>query len=154
MRDQQPVTAFGIADGKRRQYPSIRELSRKLKISGSYARRKINSGLPCKGYLLFDDIHADTPETKEMLRSVCADFDKHNEEATAKAKRKRDGLVSVRIDSKTVILIKASRWTPDYAERYRAKLHDAQRQAAKYEPSDFVNQNNHLMDKPKRGGRQ
>lgn len=150
------MTAFCIDDGKRRQYPSVRELCRKLKLSDTYARRKINSGSPCKGYLLFDDIHANTPETKAILSSVCSAFDKHNEEIEAKAKRKRDGLVSVRIDSKTVILVKASRWTPDYAERYRAKMRDAQRLSSKYEPSDFINQNNTLIDKPKskRGGRQ
>lgn len=148
MKQPKPITAFRIPDAERHHFASSRELVRKLDITQAYALRRLNTGIPCKGWLLFDDNHANTPEAREMIRAVCTNFDEKMEqiEARAKGRENPDALISVRIDSKTVILVKAKNWTPDYAERYRAKMRDAQRQAAKYEPTDFVKQNSHLLD--------
>ena len=64
-----------------------------------------------------------------------------------------ESLVSVRIDARTVILVKARNWTPDYAERYRARMTDNRRKADRYEPAEFRNRNDHVNDRKKRGGR-
>ena len=155
MRAGMPLVAYRVADGLLRRFTSIYDLERKLGIAHSYSNIRKNTGKACKGWLIFDAEKENDPETIAMLQAAMAEIDNYNQvaEERAKATAKADRLVSVRIDSKTVILVKASKVTPDYAERYRAKMRDAQRQAAKYEPTDFVKRNDHMLDH-KRGGRQ
>lgn len=155
MRAAKPIVAYRVADGLQRRFTSIYDLERKLGIAHSYSNIRKNTGKACKGWLIFDADKAGKPETNDLVRSAMEDVESQNKavEEEAKAKIKSDSLVSVRIDAKTVILVKASKLTPDYAEKYRAKMRDAQRQAAKYEPTDFVKRNDHMLDH-KRGGRQ
>lgn len=106
MKTPKPTIAYHIPDAKRKRFASQNEMYKKLGIAPTYAARRINTGKPCKGWLLYDANHADSPEAREQLRKHCPEA----------------GYVSVRIDSRTTILVKAEKWTPDYAERYREKL--------------------------------
>lgn len=106
-----------------RGLPHLSAMCAKFGIAQSYAIRKIGTGVPCKGFLIFETHKADSPEAKEMVRAVCLGMDKREEAAEARRKRRnKEAKVSVRIDRKTVILVPASKWTPDYAERYVARL--------------------------------
>lgn len=123
MRTAKPVTAFRVADAKREDFPTVSAMCLKFGIAQSYAIRKIGTGVPCKGFLIFETHKADSPEAKDMVRAVCLGMDKREEAAEARRKRmSKEAKVSVRIDRKTVILVPASKWTPDYAERYKARM--------------------------------
>lgn len=121
MKTPKPTIAYHIPDAKRKRFASQNEMYKKLGIAPTYAARRINTGEPCKGWLLYDVNHADSPEAREHLRKHCPEYDKKLQRIEAHNGRK-GGYVSVRIDSRTTILVKAEKWTPDYAERYREKL--------------------------------
>lgn len=118
MRQPTPITAINCEDGKHRHFASISEACRKLGMASTYACRRVNGGQPCKGWLLFDDDHATSPEAVEAQRRHVKGYETKMQAMQAR----KDTLVSIRIDSRTTILVKASKWTPDYAERYRETL--------------------------------
>ena len=114
------MTAISCLTGGRRHFKSIGDMVRQLSINRTYAVERINSGEPCKGWLLYDNDHDTSPEAREAMRRHVRGFD-----AKCQARQaRREAYVSVRIDSRTTILVKASKWTPDYAERYRERLND------------------------------
>ena len=114
------MTAISCLTGGRRHFKSIGDMVKQLGINRTYAVERINSGTPCKGWLLYDTDHDTSPEAREAMRRHVKGF-----EAKCQAKQsKREAFVSVRIDSRTTILVKASKWTPDCAERYKARLND------------------------------
>lgn len=119
MLPPRPTTAINCEDGRRRHFARMSEMRSSLGLSESYVQRRINSGTPCKGWLIYDDDHATSPEAVEAQRRHVKGYEEKEQRRQAK---KKDALVSVRIDAKTVILVKASKWTPDFAERYREKL--------------------------------
>lgn len=127
MRPPKPIIAYHIPDAQRRRFPSKNEMYKRLGISSTYADLRVNTGIPCKGWLLYDENHSDAPETREHLRKHCPEYDGKLQaiEAHHGLGKRSGGYVSVRIDSRTTILVKADKWTPDYAERYREKLRES-----------------------------
>ena len=114
------MTAISCLTGGRRHFKSIGDMVKQLGINRTYAVERINSGTPCKGWLLYDTDHDTSPEAREAMRRHVQGFD-----VKWQAKQsKREAFVSVRIDSRTTILVKASKWSPDYADLYRARLND------------------------------
>lgn len=93
------MTAISCVTGGRRHFKSIGDMVKQLGINRTYAVERINSGTPCKGWLLYDTDHDTSPEAREAMRRHVKGF-----EAKCQAKQsKREAFVSVRIDSRTTI---------------------------------------------------
>ena len=118
MKAPKPVVAYDIDTGTASRFASMNDCFRSLGLSAVYASSKLNTGRRVKRWLLYDTAHAYTPGTIAHVRKISPAFD----EAFNATADQSDHEVSVRIDSKTVILVKASKWTPDYADRYRERM--------------------------------
>lgn len=118
-REPKPTVAVGIEDGKRHRFESVNAMCRKLGFTVSYALLRLNTGTPAKGYLLFTADLIDSPEAQEQCRRKVNGWQAKQEARQAK---KKQGLVSVYVDRKTTLLIPAEKWTPDYAERWKARM--------------------------------
>ena len=77
-----------------------------------------NSQERANGFLFYDAAKAYSPEVIRQVRKMSPAFD----EAFRARAKKPDHEISVRIDKRTVVMVKASKWTPDYAERYKARM--------------------------------
>ena len=118
MKPPRPIVAYELETGNATRHASIREAEKACGVSQVYLQKKINTGKPAKGFLFYDAAKAYTPESIRQVRKLSPAFD----EAFRARARKPDHEISVRIDKRTVVMVKASKWTPDYAERYRAKM--------------------------------
>ena len=118
MKTQRLIISYELETGNATRHASVGEAEKATGVSRFYLSRRINSNKPAKGFLFYDPAKAYAPETIRVVRKLSPAFD-----AAFKAKaRKPDHEISVRVDKRTVIMIKASKWTPDYAERYRARM--------------------------------
>lgn len=118
MKPPRPIVAYELETGDATRHASIREAEKTCGVSQVYLQRKLNTGKPAKGFLFYDAAKAYAPEVIRQVRKLSPAFD-----AAFKARAKQpDSEISVRIDKRTVVMVKASKWTPDYAERYRAKM--------------------------------
>lgn len=118
MKAPKPIIAYGIDTGNATRFISMNDFFRQLGLSAVYAASRLNTGKCAKRWLLYDTAHAYTADTIAHVRKLSPAFD----EAFDARENQPEHEVSVRIDSKTIILVKASKWTPDYADRYRAKM--------------------------------
>ena len=146
MKAPRPLIAYDIETGNAQRHASIREAEKACGVSQVYLTKRINSGKPAKNFLFYDAAKAYTPETIAKVRKLSPAFN----EAFKARKRKPDHEISVRIDPRTVILVKASKWTPDYAERYLAKM-EASRPDRRFNTSESFIKANESIRKPKRG---
>ena len=118
MKPPRPIVAYELETGNTTRHPSVRDAEKYCGVSQVYLQKRIGTGKPAKGFLFYDATKAYTPETIRQVRKLSPAFD-----AAFKARAKKpDHEISVRIDKRTVVMVKASKWTPDYAERYRAKM--------------------------------
>lgn len=117
-REPKPTVAVGIEDGKRHRFESVNAMCRKLCITVTYALLRLNTVTPAKGYLLFTADRIDSPEAQEQCRQKVNGWQAKQEARQAK----KHGLVSVSVDRKTTLLVPAEKWTPDYAERWKARM--------------------------------
>ena len=146
MRQPRPLIAYDIETGNATRHASVRDAEKACGVSQVYLTKRINSGKPAKGLLFYDAAKAYTPETIRQVRKLSPAFD-----AAFKARKKKpDHEISVRIDPRTVILVRASKWTPDYAERYLAKM-ESSRPDRRFSNSDSFLKANDGIRKPKRG---
>lgn len=150
MKPPRPIVAYELETGNAVRHASIHAAFRAMETSESYATKRINSGKPCKGVLLYDLQHAYTPETIRHVRKLSPAFD----EAFRARAKKPDHEISVRIDKRTVVMVKASKWTPDFAERYRAKM-EASKPQQRFNYADYMRTMNDTIKtpKPKRKGK-
>lgn len=118
MKAPRPIVAYELETGNATRHASIREAEKTCGVSQVYLQKKLNTGKPAKGFLFYDAAKAYSPETIRHVRKMSPAFD---EAFRARAKQP-DHEISVRIDARTVIMVKASKWTPDYAERYKARM--------------------------------
>lgn len=146
MKAPRPLIAYDLETGNAQRHASIREAEKACGVSQVYLTKRINSGKPAKGILFYDAAKAYTPETIRQVRKLSPAFN----DAFKARKRKPDHEISVRIDPRTVILVKASKWTPDYAERYLAKM-EASRPDRRFNTSESFIKANESIRKPKRG---
>ena len=121
MKPPRPIISYDLENGNSTRHSSVREAEKACGVSQVYLNKRINSNKPAKGFLFYDTGKAYAPETIRVVRKLSPAFD---EAFKAKA-RKPDHEISVRVDNRTVIMVKASKWTPDYAERYRAKMEES-----------------------------
>ena len=154
MKTPRPATAINAETARHRHFPSLNAMFSKLGISPTYAAKKTNTCEPAKGWFLFDDIRLAMPETQRKLRKACPAFDKAKQaiEAKTKRRRKNGGDVAVRIDSRTIILVPAEKWTPDYADRYRAKMEASKPQPHSQPFKTFTDMNNAIKQKKVKRG--
>lgn len=118
MKPPRPIVAYELETGNATRHASIREAEKTCGVSQVYLQKKLNTGKTAKGFLFYDAAKAYAPEVIRHVRKLSPAFD-----AAFKARSKQpDHEISVRIDKRTVVMVKASKWTPDYAERYRAKM--------------------------------
>lgn len=142
MKAPRPLIAYDLETGNATRHASIRDAEKACGVSQVYLTKRINSNKPAKGFLFYDAAKAYTPETIAKVRKLSPAFKAR--------KRKPDHEISVRIDPRTVILVKASKWTPDYAERYRERM-EASRPQNRFNYSDYFVKMNDGIRKPKRG---
>lgn len=145
-REPKPTIAVCIEDGKTYRFESVNAMCRKLGTTVTYALRRLNTGTPAKGYLFFTADRIDSPEAQQHLERQVKGWRTKKEAAQAK----RKGLVSVVIDRKTTLLVPADKWTPDYAERWKARMAASQPQ---HRPSEaFITMNDRIKEpRVKRG---
>ena len=137
MKAPRSLISYNLETGNAVRHASIREAEKACGVSQVYLQKKINTGKPAKGFLFYDAAKAYTPETIRQVRKLSPAFD----EAFRAHSKKPDHEISVRIDPRTVIMVKASKWTPDYAERYRARMEASRPQGR---PHSFVEMNDSL----------
>lgn len=143
MKAPRPLIAYDIETGNATRHASIIKAEKACGFSKDYLAKKINTGKPAKGFLFYDAAKAYTPETIAKVRKLSPAFD----EAFKSSKRHPDHEISVRIDPRTVILVKASKWTPDYAERYKARM-EASRPGRRHHDT-FVEMNDRINERKK-----
>lgn len=118
MKPPRPIVAYELETGNATRHPSVRDAEKYCGVSQVYLQKRIGTGKPAKGFLFYDAAKAYTPETIRQVRKLSPAFN-----AAFRARTKKpDHEISVRIDKRTVVMVKASKWTPDYAERYLAKM--------------------------------
>lgn len=118
MRQPRPLVAYEIETGNATRHASVRDAEKASGVSQVYLTKRINSNKPAKGFLFYDAAKAYTTETIAKVRKLSPAFN-----AAFKARKGQpDHEISVRIDPRTVIMVKASKWTPDYADRYRERM--------------------------------
>lgn len=145
-RETKPIIAVCIEDGKTYRFESVNAICRKLGITVTYALRRLNTGTPAKGFLFFTADRIDSPEAQQHLADKVKGWRTRKEAAQAK----RKGLVSVYVDRKTTLLVPAEKWTPDYAERWKARMAASQTQHRQADA--FVKMNDTIKaPRPKRG---
>lgn len=137
---EQQLIAYDLETGNATRHASVRDAEKASGVSQVYLTKRINSGKPAKGLLFYDAAKAYTPKTIRQVRKLSPAFN----DAFKARKRQPDHEISVRIDSRTVILVRASKWKPDYAKRYLAKM-EASR------PDRRFIKANESIRKPKRG---
>lgn len=118
MKPPRPIVAYEIETGNATRHASVRMAEKACGVSQVYLTKRINSNKPAKGFLFYDAAKAYAPEVIRHVRKLSPAFDAAFKERA----KKPDHEISVRIDKRTVVMVKASKWTPDYAERYRAKM--------------------------------
>ena len=118
MKPPRPIVAYELETGNATRHASVRMAEKACGVSQVYLQKKLNTGKPAKGFLFYDAAKAYAPEAIRQVRKLSPAFD----EAFMARARKPDHEISVRIDKRTVVMVKASKWTPDYAERYLAKM--------------------------------
>ena len=146
MRQPRPLIAYDLETGNATRHASVRDAEKASGVSQVYLTKRINSGKPAKGILFYDAAKAYTPETIRQVRKLSPAFN----DAFKARKKAPDHEISVRIDPRTVILVRASKWTPDYAERYLAKM-EASRPDRRFSTSESFIKANEGICKPKRG---
>ena len=146
MKAPRTLIAYDLETGNSTRLASIREAEKACGVSQVYLTKRINSNKPAKGFLFYDTAKAYLPETIAKVRKLSPAFN----DAFKARKKAPDHEISVRIDPRTVILVKASKWTPDYAERYLAKM-EASRPQQRFSYSDYFVKMNDGIKKPKRG---
>lgn len=147
MKTPRPIVAYELETGNATRHSSIREAEKTCGVSQVYLQKKLNTGKPAKGFIFYDAAKAYSPETIRHVRKMSPAFD-----AAFKARAKQpDQEISVRIDARTVIMVKASKWTPDYAERYKARM-EASRPQQRFNYSDYMRTMNDTIktQKPKK----
>ena len=118
MKPPRPIVAYELETGNATRHASVRMAEKACGVSQVYLQKKLNMGKPAKGFLFYDAAKAYAPEAIRQVRKLSPAFD-----AAFRARTKKpDHEISVRIDKRTVVMVKASKWTPDYAERYLAKM--------------------------------
>lgn len=150
MKPPRPIVAYELETGNATRHSSIREAEKTCGVSQVYLQKKLNTGKPAKGFLFYDAAKAYSPETIRQVRKLSPAFD-----AAFKARAKQpDHEISVRIDARTVVMVKASKWTPDYAERYRAKM-EASKPQQRWSGDQCMRMYNDTIKtpKPKRKGK-
>lgn len=146
-REPKPTVAVDIEDGKCHRFESVNAMCRKLGTTVTYALRRLNTGTPAKGYLLFTADRIDSPEAQEQCRLKVNGWQAKQEARQAK---KKQGLVSVYVDRKTTLLVPAEKWTPDYAERWKARM--AASQPLQRQNDSFITMNDRIKEpRVKRG---
>lgn len=144
MKPPRPIVAYELETGNATRHASICEAEKACDVSQVYLQKKLNTGKPAKGFLFYDAAKAYAPETIRHVRKMSPAFD-----AAFKARAKQpDHEISVRIDARTVVMVKASKWTPDYAERYKARM-EASRPRQRFNYADYMRTMNDTIKTPK-----
>ena len=144
MKPPRPIVVYELETGTATRHASIREAEKACGVSQVYLQKKLNKGKPAKGFLFYDTAKAYTPEAIRQVRKLSPAFD----EAFRAHSKKPDHEISVRIDKRTVVMVKASKWTPDYAERYKARM-EASRPQQRFNYSDYMRTMNDTIKEPK-----
>lgn len=144
MKPPRPIVAYELETGNATRHASVRMAEKACGVSQVYLQKKLNTGKPAKGFLFYDAAKAYSPETIRHVRKLSPAFD---EAFKARAKQP-DHEISVRIDKRTVVMVKASKWTPDYAERYKARM-EASRPQQRFNYSDYMRTMNDTIKEPK-----
>lgn len=147
MKPPRPIVAYELETGNATRHASVREAEKACGVSQVYLTKRIGTGIPAKGFLFYDAAKAYAPETIRKVRKLSPAFD----EAFKTRAKKPDHEISVRIDKRTVVMVKASKWTPDYAERYKARM-ETSRPQQRFNYSDYMRTMNDTIkeSKPKK----
>lgn len=121
MRAAIPTYAVNLCTLERKLYPSTNAAARHLDFHVDTVRIHLNNDTPFSGWYF---CHAADIEAKtERIRYLS---DKWKKEGMPVKQRNtttpKESLVSLRIDSHTVIMVTPDKATPEYAEQYREKL--------------------------------
>ena len=150
MKPPRPIVAYELETGNATRHVSVREAEKACGVSQVYLTKRIGTGIPAKGFLFYDAAKAYAPEVIRQVRKLSPAFD-----AAFKARAKKpDHEISVRIDKRTVVMVKASKWTPDYAERYKARM-EASKPQQRWSGDQCMRMYNDTIKtpKPKRKGK-
>ena len=144
MKPPRPIVAYELETGNATRYASVRMAEKACGVSQVYLTKRIGTGIPAKGFLFYDAAKAYSPEAIRKVRKLSPAFD----EAFKTRAKKPDHEISVRIDKRTVVMVKASKWTPDYAERYKARM-EASRPQQRFNYADYMRTMNDTIKTPK-----
>lgn len=116
-----PVTVVNLETGERRRFSSCQYASRVIEVSSTKLLEMVKSGSIYRNWYVFAT--GKTPDVEAKIRAK-TEFYRMNGPTTRKGGRKTNGgLVSLRIDAKTVIMVTPDKATDEYAEQWRQR-HD------------------------------
>jgi hypothetical protein len=116
-----PTYAVNLCTLERKLYPSINVAARHLDFHVDTVRIHLNNDTPFNGWYFCpaSDIEAKT----ERIRFLSDKWKKEGMPVKQRnATKPQESLVSLRIDSHTVIMVPPEKATPEYADQYREKL--------------------------------
>lgn len=111
------VTVVDLATGTTRTYRSATAASVKMGISNTQVLKMLRQRSMYLHWYVYPK-----GEDAANRAAVAAMMERYRKEGPiGNTKRSGDGLVSLRIDDKTVIMVKPEKATPEYAEKWRKR---------------------------------
>ena len=136
MRKPIPVTVVNLETGKRNSYPSYSAAANATSLSFQSIKKMMETKSAYKKWYVFRHGHDRYHEERiAYFTHVYADrYKEHTVEEGKMAKRDKmekmtadETLVSLRIDSHTVIMVPRYKATEKYAQKYRERLEKARK---------------------------
>ena len=122
-----PITVVNLETGERRRFRSCQHASRVIEVSSTKLLEMVKSGSIYRNWYVFAT--GKTPDVEAKI-SAKTEFYRMNGPITRKGGRKpKGGLVSLRIDAKTVIMVTPDKATEEYAEQWRQRHERDSRQS-------------------------
>ena len=128
MRPPTPISAFSLDTFERRDFTSITKAAEAFFMEQHAMQRLVALGKPRNGWFFCPASLAES--VMERVRYLSHQLKLEGKPVKPKCQKKTEkasALVSLRIDSHTVIMVPPEKATPEYAEYYREKLRKNQK---------------------------
>lgn len=115
-----PVTVVNLYTGTRRRFSTCGKAGECIGVCSTKVAQMAKTGSTYLNWFVYLTGNSDGVEAK--ITALMAKYRMEGPTIRQREKKTNGGLVSLRIDDKTVIMVTPDKATPEYAEQYRQKL--------------------------------
>ena len=119
-----PVTVVNLYTGTRRRFSTCGKAGECIGVCSTKVAQMAKTGSTYLNWFVYLTGNSDGVEAK--ITALMAKYRMEGPTIRQREKKTNGGLVSLRIDDKTVIMVTPDKATPEYAEQWRQR-HDADR---------------------------